>query len=126
MADKVSGTAFGPMIIAAGEQRMPQGRRLVTDEFAAAMLPPVMAWLVRPPLVRRWLMSLTDREAPGLWNAIACRKRYLDDRMAEAITDGIEAVVLLGAAEYTTRYVQPAGRPGPVSDLERCVYAAKP
>ncbi|MFF3569874.1 class I SAM-dependent methyltransferase [Nocardia jiangxiensis] len=31
-----------------------------------------------------------------MWNSIACRKRYLDDRLAEAVDADIEAVVLLG------------------------------
>ncbi|WP_216902109.1 SAM-dependent methyltransferase [Nocardia alni] len=113
MADKASGTAYGPIVIAAGEWWMPEGQRLVTDDLAAAMLPPVMGWMVRPSLLRRWLMAMTDREAPGLWNAIACRKRYLDDRTAEALADGVAAVVLLGAGFDTRGYrlVAPRGIP---------------
>ncbi|WP_067900440.1 SAM-dependent methyltransferase [Nocardia vaccinii] len=113
-AAKVSGTAVGPMLIAAAEQWFPAERRLVDDDLAAAMLPGALRAALRPRPLRRWLVSLTDREAPGLWNSIACRKRYIDDRLAEAIDAGIEAVVLLGAG-FDTRGYRVAAR---IADFE--------
>lgn len=34
---------------------------------------------------------------PGIWGAVACRKRYIDEQMLWALEDGIECVVLLGS-----------------------------
>ncbi len=113
-AAKVSGSAVGPMLIAAAEQHLPPDQRLVDDDLAAAMLPSALRAVVRPRPLRQWLMSVTDREAPGLWNSIACRKRYIDDRLTEAIDAGIEAVVLLGAG-FDTRGYRVADR---VEDFE--------
>lgn len=104
MAVQASGTATGPMLIAAMEQQLPPGRRLVTDELAAAMLPPAVRWPARQGFMRRLMMAMIQRDSPGLWNSIACRKRYLDDRLAAVLDDGIEAVVLLGAGFDTRGY----------------------
>ncbi|MGF6887686.1 methyltransferase (TIGR00027 family) [Nocardia sp. GAS34] len=120
MVDK-TGTAYGPIVIAAGEYRLPEGRRLVSDNLAAAMLPGTMRWIVGPAPLRRLLMSMTDREASGLWNSIACRKRYFDDRLAEATDEGIEAVVLLGAGFDTRGYRMAAPRGIPVYEVDMAV-----
>ena len=40
---------------------------------------------------------------PGLWAIIACRKRYIDDKLAEALND-VDAVVMLGAGMDTRGY----------------------
>ncbi len=104
MALKASGTATGPMMIAAMEQQLPAGRRLVTDELAVAMLPAAARWPARRSVPRRLMMAMLERDSPGLWNSIACRKRYLDDRLTEALDEGIEALVLLGAGFDTRGY----------------------
>jgi methyltransferase (TIGR00027 family) len=86
------------------EQQLPVGRRLVTDELAVAMLPAAARWPARRSVMRRLMMAMIQRDSPGLWNSIACRKRYLDDRLTEALDDGIEALVLLGAGFDTRGY----------------------
>ncbi|MCX4095940.1 SAM-dependent methyltransferase [Nocardia sp. alder85J] len=113
MADKVADTAMGPMVVVAGEQRLPVERRLCTDELAASMLPPPARWLVGPGPVRRLLKAGTERHSPGVWNGIACRKRYLDELVTAALDDGAEALVLLGAGLDTrgVRLAAPRGVP---------------
>src|SRR5271168_662694 len=99
-------TAFGPMMLAAMEQTEPPGRRLVDDDLAARFLPAPTRWLVTatpPALMRRLMMAAMDRDSPGLWANMTCRKRYIADKVAEAL-DGIDAVVVLGAGLDTLAY----------------------
>ena len=99
-------TAFGPMVLAAMEQTEPPGRRLVDDDLAARFLPAPTRWLVTatpPKLMRRLMMAAMQRDGPGLWANLACRKRYIADKVSEALDD-IDAVVVLGAGLDTLAY----------------------
>jgi methyltransferase (TIGR00027 family) len=71
-------TAFGPMVQAAIEQYEPPERRLVSDDLALSIL-------------------------PAGQRAIACRKRYIDDKLDEA-QPNIDSVVVLGAGMDTRAY----------------------
>ena len=117
-------TAFGPMVLVALEQNEPPGRRLVDDDLAARFLPAPTRWLVTAPpptLIRRLAMSAFEREGPGLWASMTCRKRFIADKLFESLND-IDAVVILGAGFDTLPYRGqkdppirdvPAGRPNP-------------
>jgi methyltransferase (TIGR00027 family) len=99
-------TAFGPMVLAAMEQSEPPGRRLVDDDLAARFLPAPTRWLVTatpPALMRRLMMAAMERDGPGLWANFACRKRYIADKVTEAL-DSTDAVVVLGAGLDTLAY----------------------
>jgi methyltransferase (TIGR00027 family) len=99
-------TAFGPMVLAAVEQYEPPGQRLVDDDLAARFLPAPTRWLVaatRPTLLRRLMIAAMDQGGPGLWANLACRKRYIADKLEEA-RDGIDALVVLGAGLDTIAY----------------------
>jgi methyltransferase (TIGR00027 family) len=96
-------TAFGPMVQAAVEQYEAPGRRIVDDDLAAAILPAPLRTVVRAmrwPLLRRLIISLGERTVPGSWSLIACRKRFIDDKLDEALRD-VDAVVILGAGMDT-------------------------
>jgi methyltransferase (TIGR00027 family) len=102
----VAQTAFGPMVLAAVEQNEPPGRRLVDDDLAGLFLPAPLRWLVaatRIAPIRRLMIRGSEFTGPGLWVNMACRKRFIDDRLAEAL-DSIEAVVILGAGFDTRPY----------------------
>ena len=76
------------MVLVALEQSEPPGRRLVDDDLAARFLPAPTRWLVAatpPNLMRRLTMAAMEREGPGLWAGMACRKRYIADRVAESL-----------------------------------------
>jgi methyltransferase (TIGR00027 family) len=99
-------TAFGPMVQAAIEQYEAPERRLVSDDLAVSMLPAGQRALVRAmrwPLLRRLTISAGERAVPGSWALIACRKRYIDDKLDEAL-GSIESVVVLGAGMDTRAY----------------------
>jgi methyltransferase (TIGR00027 family) len=94
------------MVLAAMEQSEPPGRRLVDDDLAARFLPAPTRWLVTatpPTLMRRLMMAAMDRDGPGLWANFACRKRYIADKVTEAL-DSVDAVVVLGAGLDTLAY----------------------
>jgi methyltransferase (TIGR00027 family) len=94
------------MVLVAMEQSEPPGRRLVDDDLAARFLPAPTRWLVTatpPALMRRLMMAAMERDGPGLWANMTCRKRYIADKVTEAL-DSIDAVVLLGAGLDTLAY----------------------
>jgi methyltransferase (TIGR00027 family) len=102
----VAQTAFGPMVQAAIEQYEPQERRLVSDDLAMSILPAGQRAMVRAmrwPLLRRLTISAGERAVPGSWSLIACRKRYIDDKLDEALPN-IDSVVVLGAGMDTMAY----------------------
>jgi methyltransferase (TIGR00027 family) len=118
-----AGTAFGPMVIAACEQALPPRERLFDDPDASRLLPPAqraIAGACRWRPAYRLLAQATDRQARGLWAGILCRKRYADDRVREALHDGIDQFVFLGAGLDTRphRLVAPAGARSIETDLE--------
>jgi methyltransferase (TIGR00027 family) len=99
-------TAFGPMVLAAVEQNEPAGRRLVDDDLAELFLPTSLRWLVaatRWGPARRLMIRGSEFTGPGLWVNMACRKRFIDDKLKEALDD-IDTVVILGAGLDTRAY----------------------
>lgn len=115
-------TAFGPMVIAAVEQHYPEAQRLVRDDLALRFLPPGLRSAVhacRWGFLRDLMIKAAEKKAPGIWGSILCRKRYADDKVAEAIAAGIKQLVILGAGLDTRAYrlAAPAGVPAFEVDL---------
>jgi methyltransferase (TIGR00027 family) len=99
-------TAFGPMLLVAVEQSEPPARRLVDDDLAVRFLPRPMRWLVNaapPNPLQRLTIAAMEREGPGLWANLVCRKRYIAEKVTAAL-DAIDAVVVLGAGFDTLAY----------------------
>ena len=99
-------TAFGPMVLAAVEQYEAPQRRFVNDDLAFAFLPAGLRAVVRATrlgLLRRLMIGATERAGPGLWVNLACRKRFIDEKLDEALPE-IDAVVVLGAGMDTRPY----------------------
>jgi methyltransferase (TIGR00027 family) len=94
------------MVQVAIEQYEPAERRLVFDDLALPILPASQRALVhvmRRPLLRRLAIRAGERVVPGSWALIACRKRFIDDKLDEAL-GSIDAVVDLGAGMDTRAY----------------------
>ena len=92
-------TAFGPIVLSALEHHERPDRRLVDDDLAASFLPTRMRMLVglsRVDALRRAAVAASDRSGPGLWASIACRKRYIDERLSDPDNE-FDTVVVLGA-----------------------------
>jgi len=99
--------AFGPMVSAAVEQNEPPDRRLVDDDLAELFLPAPLRWLVAAtgsaPL-RRLMIRGSEWSGRGLWANLLCRKRFIGDKLTEALDD-VDAVVILGAGSDTRPYL---------------------
>ncbi|HEV7579628.1 MAG TPA: class I SAM-dependent methyltransferase, partial [Mycobacterium sp.] len=81
-------TAFGPMVLAAVEQNEPPERRLVDDDLADLFLPAPMRWLVaatQAAPIRRLMIRGSEWAGPGLWANLACRKRFIADKITESL-----------------------------------------
>lgn len=99
-------TAVGPIVLSAIEQQEPPERRLVDDDLAASFLPARLRLLVRLTrfgAVRRAAVAASNRSGPGLWASIACRKRYIDERLSDPVIE-FDTVVVLGAGLDTRAY----------------------
>jgi methyltransferase (TIGR00027 family) len=99
-------TAFGPMVQVAIEQYEPPHRRLVSDDLALSILPAgqrVLVHAMRWKPLRRLTIAAGERAVPGSWSLITCRKRFIDDKLTEALGN-IDAVVVLGAGMDTKAY----------------------
>jgi methyltransferase (TIGR00027 family) len=121
VANPAAQTAYGPMISVAIDQYYPPAQRLVQDELAFQFLPSgyqALVKLTRWPSMRSWMISLLERGAHGVWAGVLCRKRYIDDRLLEALGAGIQAVVILGAGLDTRAYNLPALGAMPVFEVD--------
>ncbi len=98
MRNAAARTAVGPMVIVAIDQH--EDIPLVRSKVAYWLLPARVKMLVsmtRIPLVRRWVITASEKRVPGLWASMLCRKRYVDDQLRDAVHAGTAAVVILGA-----------------------------
>ncbi|MCV7049739.1 SAM-dependent methyltransferase [Mycobacterium heidelbergense] len=123
----VAQTAFGPMVLAAVEQNEPPERRLVDDDLAELFLPAPLRWLVaatRAAPIRRLMVRGSEYTGPGLWANLACRKRFIADKLDEALPD-IDAVVILGAGFDTRPYLLTRRIRVPVFEVDLPVNVAR-
>jgi methyltransferase (TIGR00027 family) len=99
-------SALNPMLLTAVEQYERPGRRLVDDDLAELFLPRGRRWLAaatRWAPARRLMIRGSEFTGPGLWVNLACRRRFIGDKLEEALGD-IDAVVILGAGMDTRAY----------------------
>lgn len=117
-------TAFGPMVIAAVEQHFPDGQRLIDDELAIQFIPGstrLMARVVgRSRVLRNWACNAIEhsKQSSGIWGGMIGRKRYADDKLTEALQDGVGQVVILGAGLDTRAYRLAAPRGVPAFEVD--------
>ncbi|UXA19959.1 SAM-dependent methyltransferase [Mycobacterium sp. SMC-4] len=97
--DATARTALGPMTLAAIEHNEPPDRRLVDDDLAESFLPTRSRLLVRLTRIgwlRRAVLSASERAAPGVAISVACRKRFIDERLSDPLNE-TDVVIVLGA-----------------------------
>jgi methyltransferase (TIGR00027 family) len=97
------------MVLVAIEQAFSEGERIIDDDLAYRILPfgfRINVWI--STRVKDWLIRKTEEKVPGLWGGIMARKRFIDDKAAEAADRQIEAVVNLGAGFDTRAFRLPA------------------
>jgi methyltransferase (TIGR00027 family) len=111
------------MFLVAVEQSEAPDRRLVDDDLAGQFLPTPVRWLVNsapPHLLRRLTIAAMEREGPGLWAALNCRKRYIADKVTASLDD-VDAVVVLGAGFDTLAYRLATHSRLPVFEVDQAV-----
>lgn len=101
--------------------------RLFRDPFARGFL----RWerraavtLMRLPGVAAVLLSIRDRQLPGVRGNLLCRTRYIDDAVLAALRDGFEQVVLLGAGFDSRAYRLVEMRRAHVFEVDRATMLA--
>lgn len=99
---KPSRTSEGTTAVRAREMRKPEADRICSDPFAPHFLSPFFLTLRKYPLLGRAFGWLSERRCPGLRGGILARTRFIDERMAASLDDGIEQLVILGAG-YDSR-----------------------
>jgi len=122
MAQKAADTGVGPAAIVAIEQHFPEGARIINDDLAFQMLPfgvRAYVWLSRFSWARDWMVRAGEKKAPGVWAMALCRKRYIDDKVIEAVVEQAETVVNLGAGFDTQAYRLPALANVPVWEVDQ-------
>jgi len=121
MASPAAQTNIGPMLAVAVEQHLPQGQKLIQDDLACQFLSAPLRLFVK---LTRWsplmaaLPNLADKRGPGVWGGVLCRKRYIDDRLLEAVRADIGALVILGAGLDTRAYRLAALAAMPVFEVD--------
>ena len=124
MAQKAAGTGSGPMGAVAIEQNFPEDERLINDDLAGKILPfgmKVYVWLAQFAWVRDWFVRMSEKSAPGAWAIFPVRKRYIDDKVVEALAEQVDAVVNLGAGFDTQPFRLPALANVPVWEVDQPV-----
>ena len=107
---KASSTGYGPALMRTMENSLPEDKRLFADPYSEKLLSPVWkfwAILMRSPRILNSLVKFRDRLTPGVIGGLVCRTRYIDDVLTNAIQEGFEAVVNLGAGMDTRAFRVP-------------------
>lgn len=121
MTNPATRTARGTMLLAAIENNFPPERALTRDDLAEAILPLGMRLFARVTRIawfREWFIRRLERAHPGTWAGIACRKRYIDEKMGEALASPLGAIVNLGAGLDTRTYRLPRPTGVPVFEVD--------
>jgi methyltransferase (TIGR00027 family) len=99
-AGRPSRTAEPNAAFRAAESGRPPSVRLLTDPYAAQLLPTglrVLVWISSAPIVGGVLNWFVDTRWPGARSSIIARTRLIDEWLCEAMGAGVKQVILLGA-----------------------------
>ncbi len=101
-------TGIGSTVVVAVEQLFPKNQRGIEDELSYRILPSVMKAyvnLMRIKSIRNRIIQLIEENTPGFWACIICRKRYIDQKLNDSISQ-MDAVINLGAGFDTGAFRQ--------------------
>jgi len=108
---RASRTAEYNAAFRAMESARPASQRVLHDPYSHSLLPPGLRLLRRlaaVPGVGQGLTTYVDRRWPGMRSSVVARTRLIDDWLSDAVRDGIEQVVMLGAGLDTRAWRLPA------------------
>ncbi|HJL53539.1 MAG TPA: SAM-dependent methyltransferase [Arenicellales bacterium] len=116
-------TGVVPTFMVAVEQSFSSEQRVIHDDLALKIMPSLYQWLIKlfqKPALRDWLINISEKQAAGIWSAMMCRKRYIDDKVVVAVSDGqVASIVNLGAGFDTRLYRLPALSAVPVWEVDQ-------
>jgi len=109
---KQTSTGYGPAIMRAMENLLPEDKRLFKDPYSEKFLPSFylppfykfFVILMRSPRMLSFLIKVREKLTPGVIGGLICRTRYMDDVLTNAIKEGFETVVNLGAGMDTRAF----------------------
>ena len=122
MTQQAAKTGVGPTVFVAIEQHFPKDVRILQDSMAYHILPPGVKAYVRAtrfPPVRDWIVNSAEKNVPGIWNGMMCRKRYIDDMVTQAVANKVQAIVNLGAGFDTRALRLPALANVPIWEVDQ-------
>lgn len=96
-ASKSSKTAAQMALSRAIESRRPEAERICFDPWAERFLDPAYRMLLVGRPLRAGVVKLIDALFPGHHGYVLVRTRYIDELLGQALTEGAQQVVLLGA-----------------------------
>jgi methyltransferase (TIGR00027 family) len=109
MTKAAAKTGVSPTVLVAIEQYFPEKQLIIEDRLAYRMLPfgmRTLVWLMRFNWARSWMIHAAEKNSPGIWGGILCRKRYIEEKLLDS-SNQIEAIVNLGAGFDTLVYRLP-------------------
>ena len=104
---KQSSTGYGPAVMRAMENLLPEDKRLFNDPYSEKLLSPLWKFwviLARSPKMLNLLIKIREKFTPGIIGGLICRTRCIDDVLNNAIKEGVETVVNLGAGMDTRAF----------------------
>jgi len=120
-ANRSSRTAQVMALFRALETGRPASVRLLSDTFAATVLPPIVqnvVALARLPLLGSVIAALLDHRWPGARTSGVARTRLIDDWTTAAVRNGARQVVILGAGFDSRAWRLPALAGVPVFEVD--------
>lgn len=104
-ANHSSITAENTAAVRAYESVRPSAERVCYDPFAKYFLSESLVREKEDPALLSELISTWDNSLSGVCNSVLARTRFIDDCFAQALEDGLEQLVILGAG-YDTRAIR--------------------
>jgi methyltransferase (TIGR00027 family) len=87
------------------ESNKPEGERICYDPYAVHFInPKIIEFGIKHPEEAKIKVQAMEDHLPGLSSSIMARVRYFDDMVTEAIENGLEQLVILGAGYDTRAY----------------------
>lgn len=108
-------------MVAIEQKKFPESARIINDDLAYRILPFGMraaVWLKLRLFSRDYMVNWMEKRVPGIWGGLMCRKRYIDDKVAEAADGQAATVVNLGAGFDTRAYRLPPLAKVPVFEVD--------
>jgi methyltransferase (TIGR00027 family) len=101
---RVGNTAIGAATCRLIEQFQPERTRLFDDPVVKDLLSAPIRLLMRFAGMRKLAIQQMDALTPGIYGVQIARTRFIDDALRDALAQGIEQVVILGAGLDTRAY----------------------